>query len=190
MPVSEDFLIFEDTETTGLVPGVDEPIEIASLLTDLKMKEVARFHQKIQFDFKKMKPEAAAVNGFDPHSWTIEAVPFYEYDHWLQKHIPFGSVATPVGHNAKFDHSILFERYYRPTNQFFKWAMRVVDTVAIAVGFRIAGIINVPNVKLATVADALGIDRGQAHTAWDDMLASKAIFEKFLELAKKGHAVK
>jgi hypothetical protein len=66
----------------------------------------------------------------------------------------------------------------------------VVDTAAIAMGFRVAGIIQVENVKLATVADALDIDQGQSHTAWDDMLTSKAIFEKFVELVKKGHGAR
>jgi len=189
-PPKETMLIFEDCETTGLVPGVDEVIEVASLLTDLNMKEVSRFHEKIKFDTSKMTKGAAEKNHYDPKEWAFDAVPFYEYSHWLEKNIPFGSVATPIGHNPKFDRDIIWEGYYKPTNAFFKWGYRVVDTAAIAMGFRVAGIIQVENVKLATVADALDIDQGQSHTAWDDMLTSKAIFEKFVELVKKGHGAR
>lgn len=184
MPVKETMLIFVDTETTGLVPGKDEPIEIASLLTDLQMKEIARFHEKIQFDHSKMTPEAAAVNHYDPKEWAFDAVPYYEYEHWLQKHIKFGEVATPVGANPKFDREILWKRYYEATNGFFKWGLRVIDIGAIAMALRVAGTIQVENVKLGTVAQAMGVETGMAHSAWDDMMAVKGIFEKFVEMVK------
>jgi len=184
MPVQESFLIFEDIETTGLVPGKDEPIEIASLLTDLQMKEVARFHEKIKFDHLKMTPEAAAINHYDPKEWAFDAVPYYEYDHWLLKHIPYGHVATPVGSNPKYDREILWKKFYEPSNGFFKWGLRVIDVGAIAMALRIAGVIKVENVKLGTVAQAMGVATGVSHSAWDDMLAVKGIFEKFLEMVK------
>ena len=56
MPVEERFLIFEDTETTGLTPGRDEVIEVASILTDLDMHEISRFHKKIRNASKATVP--------------------------------------------------------------------------------------------------------------------------------------
>lgn len=188
MPVQESFLIFEDLETTGLQPGRDEAVEIASLLTDWKMTEVARFHKKVQFNPALMSPEAAAVNHYDPQVWSREAVPFYEYQHWLAKHIPFGHVAIPVGHNARFDRDILDQRYFKPAGTFFKWAFRCVDTVQLGTLLRVAGVIEVENLKLGTLAGALKVDTGKAHTAWDDMMAVKGIFENLLARVRASQA--
>lgn len=175
--IQESFILFEDTETTGKVPGKDEPSEIASILTDLKNREIARYHKKIRLqDPMLMTAEAAAINGYDPAVWAKEAVPFFDYDHWLQKHIPFGHVAIPIGHNPKFDRDIIDLKHYKPYGKFFKWALRCVDTAAFALALRLRGILKVPDVKLATVSRALGFP-AQTHRAMDDCEASKKIFE-------------
>lgn len=178
MPVSEDFLIFEDLETTGLRFGHDEAIEIASILTDWDLNEVARFHEKIQFDVNKMTPEAAEKNGYDPKAWSAEAVPFYKYEAWMERHIKFGQVAVPVGHRAEFDRRILEERYFKPAAKFFKWSYRMIDTCQLAMCLKVAKVITVPDVKLETVANALGIKpSGEFHRAMADCEVSKKIFE-------------
>lgn len=178
MPVSENFLLFEDTETTGTVPGEDQVIEIASILCDLKGKEVSRFHEKIQFDHVKMKPEAAAKNGYDPKVWGFEAVPFYKYDAWLMKNIPYPGVAIPVGHYAKFDRDMIELQHYKPMGKFFKWAFRCIDTAGLAMVMKVAGVIDVPDIKLATVAEALKLKpTGDLHRAMVDCELAKGIFD-------------
>lgn len=177
MPITEDFLIYEDTETTGLVPGQDEVCEIASLLMDLNGHEISRFHQKIQFEHSKMKPEAQAKNGYDPKVWAYEARPFYEYQAWLEKHIPFGHVAIAIGQNPYFDRGILNDRYFKPYGKFFKWSYHCIDVAGLALAMKLAGVIDVPNVKLATVAEALKLPIQPSHRAWDDLMAVKGIFE-------------
>lgn len=177
--IIESAYCFEDIETTGLRKGHDEVVEIACLLVDAKsFREMGRFHKKIQFDHSKMTPEAAAVNGYDPKAWAYEAVPFFEFQAWLDKLLPYPQVAIPVGHNLEFDYGIIDERYYKPQGKFFRWSRSGICTVAISRTLKAAGIIQTPDCKLETVCDALHIQvDGGWHSAWPDMMRSKAIFD-------------
>ena len=178
MPVSEGFYLFEDLETTGLVEGKDEPIEIASWLFDMKWNSVAKFYAKIQFDRSKMTPEAAEINHYNPEVWDREAIPYFKYDSWMKQNIPYPYVAIPIGHNVSYDRGILFHRHYKPTGAFMKWALHMIDTVGIALNLKAAGIIDVPDVKLETVVAALKIKvDAPPHSALGDMLKAKAIFD-------------
>ena len=173
--VTETKLAFLDVETTGVVPGRDEVIEIATILTDLDLKEIDRFEAKIQFDASKMTPQAAAVNGYRPEDWK-DAVPFIKWSAWLERHNPYGQVSIPVGHNVEFDYAMIVERYYKPYGKFLALAYNKIDTRALAVAMRVAKAIDVPNVKLGTVADALGIKYSTAHRAMADAEICKEIF--------------
>lgn len=192
MPVTEDFYAFLDTETGGLIPGQSPIIEIATILTDLNLREVSRFEAKIQLrDGDVVSPEAARVNGYTPAAWK-DALLFEEYKMFLIRNIRRGQVAIPVGHNVGFDRDMIDQGYYKPAAQFCPLGYRKIDTLSLAMTLRAAGIIKVPDCKLGTVAAALGIPSGRAHSAMADALVAKAIFERFigyLDRAKAGAAV-
>ncbi len=125
-----------------------------------------------------MTPEAAAKNGYDPKVWSQEAVPFYKYQAWMERHIKFGQVAVPVGHRVEFDRNILNERYFRPTGAFFKWSYRMIDTTGLAMTLKAAGVIKCESVRLEEVAKALDFKpEGEFHRAMADLQMSKKIFE-------------
>ncbi len=188
MPITEDFYAFVDTETGGLVPGKSPIIEVATILTDLALKEVARFEAKIRLRAGDVvDPGAARVNGYTPEAWT-EAIPFAEYMGFLEKQIPRGSVAIPVGHNVGFDRDMIDKGYYTPAKRFCPLGYRKVDTLTIAMCLRAAGLIRVPDLKLGSVGTALGIPLGRAHSAMSDALVAKGIFEHGLALLKREKA--
>lgn len=185
MPVTESFLAFLDTETTGLEPGWDEVIEIATILTDMELNEIDRFHAKTKF-MKPITAEAAKVNGFDAEVWKREAVSFSTWQAWIGAKVPYGHVAIPVGHNVGFDREMIDLRYYKAHGKFCPLSYHKIDTVALAMAMRVAGLLgDVPNVKLTTVTTALGI-KHEAHRAMGDCLAAMEIFKHASRLMRAG----
>ncbi len=181
MPVHESKLIFFDTETTGLRPGHDEVVEIASIMTDLKLREVSRFEARIQFDETKITPEAAKVNGYNPEEWA-DAVPFQEWKDWLQRLCPRGNVAIGVGQNPRFDRDMIDFFYYKPA--FFPMSYHVIDVAAFSLAMKVAGVIEVPNVRLETMMEVFKLGK-QTHRALGDCEAVLAIFKAIVKLFKE-----
>jgi hypothetical protein len=67
----DDWLLaFIDVETTGLVPGYHEIIDIGIVMTDLDGKELGELFLRIQPDHPERTEEGArAVNAFDDTRW-------------------------------------------------------------------------------------------------------------------------
>ncbi|MDH3496719.1 MAG: hypothetical protein OER21_08150 [Gemmatimonadota bacterium] len=68
----DDWLLaFVDIETTGLVPGFHEAVDLGLVLTDLEGVEVGRFFVRIQPRHPERTSEAARrVNAYEPTRWT------------------------------------------------------------------------------------------------------------------------
>ncbi len=63
-------LSFIDVETTGLVPGHHEMIDMGIVLADLDGADVSRLHLRIMPEYpERTSPGAVAVNGFDVDKW-------------------------------------------------------------------------------------------------------------------------
>ena len=178
MALTESFLAFIDTETTGLSPA-DEIIELACILTDLKLQEVGRWHGKFK-PGRAVHPEAAAINGYDVATWEREAVPFGQFIAWCKPpRIPFGHAAVPVGHNVIFDQPRI-EAAFKATGAFCPISRRGIDTMSLALTLRLAGVLQCENVKLPTVAAALGVCK-PTHRAMDDAETVRAIVGRTVE---------
>lgn len=184
MTLAYDFIAFLDTETTGLVPGRDQVTEIATILTDLDLNEIARYHQRTYVSIP-VPPEVAAINGYDAAVWAREALPFDDWMNWLSDHVPRGHVAIPVGHNVSFDRDIIDRGYYKPRGLFCPLGLLKIDTVQFALTLRCAGLLDTPNYKLTTVSEALGI-KHDAHRAMGDCLVSMEIFRRAVRSLRGG----
>lgn len=66
----EWLLAFVDVETTGLVPGYHEMIDVGIVMTDLQGVEKDSFFARVQPEFPERTQEGArAVNAFDEEKW-------------------------------------------------------------------------------------------------------------------------
>ena len=101
-----------DLETTGLVPGYHEMIDVGIVMTDLEGNELDRLFLRIMPNHPdRAQPGAVAVNGFSVGRWSklgfntqMQAVPkIVDFHHRVagSKNVLF------VGYNAWFDISFL-----------------------------------------------------------------------------------
>jgi DNA polymerase III epsilon subunit-like protein len=66
----EWLLAFVDIETTGLVPGWHEPIDVGIVITDLEGRELDHWFGRVMPQYPgRTSPGARAVNAFDPEEW-------------------------------------------------------------------------------------------------------------------------
>lgn len=181
MALAETMLAFLDTETTGLEHGKDQVVEVAVILTQFDLTEIARYDKKIKPTIP-VDPIAAGINGYNKEEWDRDGVEFSDFDLFLRKHIPFGSIAIPVGHNIGFDMGILRGWHFK--NKFCPFSYHQVDTVSLVTVLKTKGKLNTPNLKLVTVAKALNLKNQPTHRAMADSLASMELYVRFEEFLR------
>jgi len=109
----DDWLLaFIDVETTGLIPGYNEMIDIGVVLSDLDGNEVARTFIRIMPDFpERTSPEVPAINGFEVEKWrnygalstgaAVDSLVAFYAQHTS------GRTVLMVAYNSQFDAAFL-----------------------------------------------------------------------------------
>lgn len=105
---NEWLLAFVDVETTGLVPGYHEIIDIGVILTDLEGEEIDRLFLRIMPEHpERASPEAVAVNGFSVERWreldALSTDSAVEKILELHRSAANGRRVLMVAHNSQFD---------------------------------------------------------------------------------------
>lgn len=167
-----------DFETTGTEPGFHEPTQVAALLLDEGLRELASYSSLI----RPIHPENAAPEALEVQGRTLEelegALPPAIVFQTLHRFV--GQVAEPVvlvGHNVDFDHRFLkvAEAYYG-----FRVERMEADplcTCSLArVLLQAQGL--VADARLGTVAAYYGIEF-QAHDALGDIRATAELLRRF-----------
>jgi DNA polymerase III epsilon subunit-like protein len=105
----EDWLLaFVDVETTGVVPGYHEMIDIGVVLANLQGEEMDRLFMRIMPEHpERTDEEAAAINGFSVERW--EELGAVSLEAAVEQIIDFHKAAAGdkrilmVAHNSQFD---------------------------------------------------------------------------------------
>jgi DNA polymerase III epsilon subunit-like protein len=105
-------LAFVDVETTGLVPGFHEMVDIGVILADLEGQEIDRLFLRIMPEHpERASPEAVAVNGFSVERWEAfgASSPADAVGSLLEFHRRHGAGKRilMVAHNSQFDAAFL-----------------------------------------------------------------------------------
>lgn len=200
----KDVLII-DFETTGIVPGYHDPIQIAAVrLNKLTLEEVASFESKI----KPMRPQNATLEALKVSGRTMEDL------EELVRTAPtpaevlkafemaiFGKYTPPdkkafysfdvvlAGQNVKFDigflNALLEENGYSRD----RYGYHDIDTMTLC--FVAQGTMGFKTEKgrlnLDAQAQAFGIPRGAEHDALEDVRVTAEVFRRYVRGIQKAH---
>lgn len=173
------YLIFTDTETTGLDPIVNEVLSIGIVICDAATFEVvAQREWYIQPErIETASPEALKINGYMPEKWAaagerpgVEV--FAEVLPWLQR-------GVFAGHNCPFDIDFLWEGAKRVGIDFGDKPEEFIDTRHLSELLKNAK--KVPNNKLDSLVTYFGFSRQGYHGALEDADLSRRSAQKIFE---------
>jgi len=165
-----------DVETTGLVPGYHEIIEIGLVLVNQpELDIITTFSAKVRpYDLDRLSPEAQKVNGFNEEEWKnaleLEDA-MYAYNSLVRN-------AMFAAHNVVFDWGFMASAYeeldIRPTLDYHR-----LDTLTLAWSrLRYTG---QTKIGLGCLCDLLGVEReNDPHRALGGALAVHRVMKKLM----------
>ncbi|WP_180376144.1 3'-5' exonuclease [Lactococcus garvieae] len=168
----QHYVVF-DFETTGLSPQKNEIIQIGAVKYDEMHQEIARFNQLIKPTRSYLPTKISELTGIWPSALLNQPV----LAEVLPDFIAFSSDSLMVAHNAPFDVSFLYQAIVDcelgDTPHF-----KVYDTLSEA-----KKLLQMPNYKLETFKDVLGIEL-RSHDALNDSLITAKLYQYLQEVSQ------
>jgi oligoribonuclease (3'-5' exoribonuclease) len=142
--LSEFVFAFMDCEFGGLDPELHDITEVAVIVTDYRLAEIATGEWKVAARADRITDEAAAISGYDAKVWR-DAVPVRQMLSELAALLPAGKTAVPAGQNVRMDVQFL-ERAYKNCGTPYPFDYHVIDlatlfyTWSLVAGERVAAL--------------------------------------------------
>ena len=164
---------FLDIETTGLSPWFGDRIcQIAIVLTE--GKRIKQTYQKLVNPQRPLSPAAASTNGLTDAELS-SAPAFVEVAESVTGLI---KDAVVVCHNAQFDLQFLDSEYRRLGGEI--QIPNLIDTLLLARQY-----FEFPSNTLVSIAEALHVQKDEAHRALNDAMTMRSIFFNMMDALKE-----
>jgi len=172
-----------DTETTGLIAGVNEIIQIAVVIMDDDFKFVDKFVSLVKpMHEGNINLDALKVNRIKMDDLLSAPTPLQVRNAFFQWHeeVHDSMMIEPLGHNYMFDRDFLkiffgndlyAEKFYYKTRDTFTLAQALIDRGSLDVG----------STSLIGLCEHFDIPI-KAHNALGDVLATMNLYRKLLEV--------
>lgn len=188
-----------DTETTGLIAGYHDIIQVCVLPLDSDFEPLRELNGEPLLPFymnlKPKRPEHADDAAMKVHKITMAELiqngtePYKAadlFDEWVARlKLPFRKQICPLGANYPFDKGFLIDWLgEQAVQQFFDYHYRDIQPVAQFLNDRSAfhaGNVPFPKVNVAYLASQLGIEHSHAHDALQDCLIEARIYKEMLK---------
>jgi len=170
---------FIDCEFGGLDPELHDITEIAIILTDYRLVELAAREWKVQARAERITPEAAAISGYTPEAWA-EALPLRRVLGEIGEMLPHGHTVVPAGQNVRMDVQFL-ERAYRSCSLPFPFDYHVIDLATLFYAWSLVAGETLPALSLRQAATVAGLIEGAVpHRAMADSRLTLETFRYFV----------
>jgi len=120
---------FLDCEFGGLDPELHDITEVAVIITDYRLAELASGEWKIRGRPERITPEAAAISGWNAEAW-VDAAPVRQVLSELVKLLPARKTVVPAGQNVRMDVQFL-ERAFKRCEIPYPFDYHVIDLATL-----------------------------------------------------------
>lgn len=120
---------FMDCEFGGLDPELHDITEVAVIITDYRLAELASAEWKIRGRPERITPEAAAISGWNAEDWA-DAAPVRQVLSELVKLLPARKTVVPAGQNVRMDVQFL-ERAFKRCEMPYPFDYHVIDLATL-----------------------------------------------------------
>ncbi|HVN37601.1 MAG TPA: 3'-5' exonuclease [Myxococcota bacterium] len=170
---------FLDCEFGGLDPELHDITEIAVIVTDERLAELASAEWKVAARAERISAEAAQISGYDAAAWS--GAPHVRTALTeLSALLPAGKTVVPAGQNVRMD--VLFlERAYRNCGLPWPFDYHVIDLATLFYAWSLVAGEPVPALSLRQAAATAGlIDGAVPHRAMADARLTLDTFRHYI----------
>jgi oligoribonuclease (3'-5' exoribonuclease) len=177
--VSDFVFAFMDCEFGGLDPELHDITEVALIVTDYRLAEIASGEWKITARADRVTPEAAAISGYDPEAWR-DAAPLRQVLTEIAELLPVGKTAVPAGQNVRMDVQFL-ERGYKNCGIAYPFDYHVIDLATLFYSWSLVSGERVAALSLRQAASVAGLIEGAVpHRAMADTRLTLETFRHYV----------
>jgi DNA polymerase III epsilon subunit-like protein len=180
--MSEFVFAFLDCEFGGLDPELHDITEVALILTDYRLSELAEPSSgewKIAARAERITDEAAAISGYDAEAWR-GAPHVRDVLTEMNAMMPAGKVVVPAGQNVRMDVTFL-ERAYRGCGIPYPFDYHVIDLASLFYTWSLVAGEPVSSLSLRQAAITAGlIESSVPHRAMADTRLTLDTFRHYV----------
>ena len=168
-----------DCEFGGLDPELHDITEIAVVVTDYRLAELARGEWKVHARPERISEEGAAIGGYSEEAWQ-GAPPLRQVLGELNDLMPANALVIPAGQNVRMDVAFL-ERGYRGCQIPYPFDYHVIDLVTLFYTWSLVSGERVSALSLRQAALTAGlIENAVPHRAMADTELTLETFRHFI----------
>jgi oligoribonuclease (3'-5' exoribonuclease) len=172
-------LAFLDCEFGGLDPELHDITEIAVIVTDYRLAELASGEWRVQARPERVTAEAAEMSGYGPERWA-DAVPLRRALGELAALLPAGHTVVPAGQNVRMDVAFL-ERGFKSCGLAYPFDYHVIDLATLFYAWSLVAGEPVAALSLRQAAITAGLIEGPVpHRAMADAKLTLETFRHYV----------
>ncbi len=170
---------FLDCEFGGLDPELHDITEIAVILTDYRLAELASAEWRVIARPERITAEAAEMSGYGPERWA-DAVPLRQALGEFAALLPPGRTVVPAGQNVRMD-VIFLERGFKSCRIPYPFDYHVIDLATLFYAWSLVVGEPVAALSLRQAAVTAGLIEGPVpHRAMADARLTLETFRHYI----------
>jgi DNA polymerase III epsilon subunit-like protein len=177
--LSDFIFAFMDCEFGGLDPELHDITEVAIVLVDYRLAELATGEWKIRARPERISAEAAKISGYTAEGWR-NALPVRQVLSEISELMPKGRTVVPAGQNVRMDVQFL-ELAYKHCGIPYPFDYHVIDLATLFYAWSLVAGEQVSALSLRQAATTAGLlDGSVPHRAMADTVLTLDAFRHFI----------